>query len=83
VVVQIAADSAKPVEMARRVNHDLILMDLQMPVIAERGTVYAITIAFPKDSAPSSTECNRPLHSSSDLCVFRTTACRWSNIGHE
>jgi signal transduction histidine kinase/ActR/RegA family two-component response regulator len=32
VVVHIAADGAKAVEMARRVNYDLILMDLQMPV---------------------------------------------------
>jgi CheY-like chemotaxis protein len=33
VVVQIAADGARAVEMARRVNYDLILMDLQMPVM--------------------------------------------------
>jgi CheY-like chemotaxis protein len=31
-VVHIAADGAKAVEMARRVNYDLILMDVQMPV---------------------------------------------------
>jgi CheY-like chemotaxis protein len=32
-VVQAATDGAKAVAMARRINYDLILMDVQMPVL--------------------------------------------------
>ena len=33
VVVHIAADGSKAVDLARRVNYDMVLMDLQMPVM--------------------------------------------------